>query len=220
MEHWDRFKQSMAMLGEVYDKEITPAKLKIYWQLLKQYPIDSIENAVLAHISQPNSAFFPKPGELIKHIQGDEITGDMIIAAARLCETPLGCLARIKIGQWDLENQDAFYLRQRAAECLQLLPEWKAKAAAGEYTDHEISVMLKYDISPAAPFFAGLAAPANANALLSRVKAISKSERHLKFIEPPHDASDTDKKAAAHPDVQKHIALLAQEVSISEESDT
>jgi hypothetical protein len=220
------FASLMGDLAQYYRQDpLGRVVLKMYFNALKQFSYEQVEYAAERHMTDTKSGqFFPKIADFVRALTGEDITADMIIAAARQMQTPLGCLARMHIGSWDLDNKGnmsgsswSFYIRQRAEEVIQLLPEWKAKANAGEYTDHEISVMLKYNISPAAPFFAGLAAPENANALLARADTISKSERHLKFIEPPHDASDTDKKTAAHPDVQKHIALLTQEVSTQEE---
>ena len=184
----DRFTDAMAVLGEVYDQEVGAAKIKIYWLALKQYSDDQIDHAVAAHISQEKCQFFPKPGELIKHIEGRAPTTDEVISSARLANSPMGILARIHIGTWDLNNQtDMFYLRQRAEECLQLMPEWKARAMNGEYTDHELSIMLKHDISPVAPFVAGLAPPSNTQQLLERSNDVANSKRHQLMIEPPYE---------------------------------
>ena len=141
----------------------------------------------------------------IKHLEGGELSLDMIIAAAKLKETPLGCLCSIHIGSWDLNNQDAFYLRQRAAECLQLLPQWKARAVNGDYSDHEIYVMIKYRIHPLSPFSFGLSAPAHSTGLMARFSDIARSNQYLKFIEPAHEHSQEEKTAPMNPSISKYI---------------
>ena len=209
------FKELFDGLADYYRQDrLGKLPMQIYFGALQKFSFESVSQAASAHLADTKSGqYFPKAADLIKHVEGGEITADMIIAAAKLGDTPLGLLAHIHIGSWDLNNQDAFYLRQRAAECLQLLPQWKAKAAAGEYSDHEISVMLKYDVSPAAPFAFGLAAPANAQALIERAAEIKQSPRHLKFIEPPHDQSESYKSATMHPEMQKKLAKLVDKVN-------
>jgi len=205
------FKALMVGLVEYYrssnpkQETLSNVALQIYFGALQRFTLEQIGDAVSAHLADTKEGqFFPKVANLVKHIEGGEITADMIIAAAKLADTPLGCLARIQIGSWDLDNQDGFYLRQRAAECLQLLPRWKIKAAGGDYSDHEVSVMLKYSVNPAAPFAFGLAAPENASALLKRAEKIAQSDRHLRFIEPPYDG-DNDKSAGMHPRIATYL---------------
>lgn len=194
-------------LRKEYGKPVQSSMMTLIdFRELSKYSIDQIYVAVGKHRSSGKGDFYPSPGRLIEHLDGGEITGDMIIAAAKLHDTPLGCLARIQIGSWDLDNQDGFYLRQRAAECLQLLPEWKRRAVAGEYTDHEISVMLKFDINPASPFAFGLAPPANAQELSARAGVIVKSAAYLEFIEPPYTSND--KTSSMHKSVVNQLEDL------------
>jgi len=136
--------------------------------------------------------FYPKAADLIKHIDGGEITSDYIVAAARLADTPLGVLARIHIGTWDLDNLNSFDLKQRAAECLQLLANWKARAMEGEYRDHEISMMVKHGVSPTQPFAMGLAGPQNAPKLVSRIMKVSATDRHKELLETRYGADDAE----------------------------
>lgn len=202
-----KFKEAMAVLGESYDKPFSEPKLKIYWQSLKSYSDEQIQHAVSKYISQENCQFFPKPGELISLIEGGKPTTDEIISSARLANSPMGILARIQIGTWDLNNQtDMFYLRQRAEECLQLMPDWKARAMRGEYTDHEISIMLKHNISPVAPFVAGIAPPSRTQELLARARSVKASKRHLLMIDPPYDG-DND-----HIKPSKDVAKVYQKI--------
>ena len=209
------FKELFDGLAEYYRQDhLSKPALQIYFASLERFSLDQINTAASAHVSDVKSGqFFPKAADFIRHLEGGEITADMIIASAKLKETPLGCLCAIQIGSWDLDNQDAFYLRQRAAECLQLLPEWKARSASGDYSDHEISIMLKYDVHPLTPFAFGLAAPANPDQLIQKFINVQSSERHLKFIEPVYVSSDDDKAVPMNEEVKKIIAQISEEMS-------
>ena len=205
-----KFKELMDGLTEYYQikspklEKLSVIALQLYFGTVKSYSLEQVMEAASKHMGDAKRGmFFPVAADLIIQLEGGEITAEMIVAAAQLSETPLGCLARIHIGSWDLSGADAFFLRQRATECLQFLPDWKGRAARGEYSDHEISVMLKYKVSPTAPLAFGLAAPAINNELLARTKEIEQSPRHLRFIEPAYDAATDDSAAPLHPSVAK-----------------
>jgi len=172
-------------LSEYYQREtITLVAAQIYFDSLKRYRFDQISSAVTLHVQNTeNGQYYPKVADIVRLIDGKEITADELIAAARLKQTPLGILCRIHIGSWDLEYAKDFYLRERAQECLQLLPEWRRRAQAGEYTQHEISIMLKHKVDPAARFHHGLPAPANAEKLRFRARQIEHSPRHLYLVD-------------------------------------
>lgn len=200
-----QFTDILDSLSDYYQKDpLKPMAVKIYFRALAGYSLAQIGEGVNAHLTGKWGHRFPLASDISDHIEGGTITADMIVAAAKLAETPLGCLARIHIGTWDLNNQDSFYLRQRAEECLQKLPEWKARAQAGEYTDHEMSVLLKYEIRPDAPFCLGAISPANSQQLLERAKRIEESPRHQAFIEPPYQG-DNEKSGEMHPDIKALI---------------
>lgn len=199
------FVETMDGLCGYYQKDPLPEMaVKIYFRAVAHCSVDAIKAALNKHLQDPKSGqFMPKAADLIKHIDGDEITADMVIAAAKLRSSPFGCMAAMHIGSWDLANLNSFDLKQRAHEVLLLLPEWKAKADQGDYTDHEISIMLKYGISPADPFANGLGRPANASLLEARVQDISRSPRHIALIEPP-SSSVVEKDDVMDPELVKH----------------
>lgn len=185
-----RFVEILNSASEMYSRQnLSDGAVVLYFRTLKRYTYDEIVDAMGRHVSDPkHGTFYPKVADLIRHIEGGEITTDMVISAARIKETPFGILCRIQIGSFDLESQtDMFYLKQRAQECLDKLPEWKSRALSGEYSDHEISMMLKFEINPSKPFMKGLQSPRNHQHLNKRVKAIYGSEKHKLALEAPHD---------------------------------
>ena len=177
-------------LADIYNRPPIGEKgSKIYIAMLSGYSIDQINYAFERHQRDPNEgAFFPKPANLLKHLEGDTITHDEVIAMSRLADTPLGILCRIKIGTYDLDNSnDHFYLKSRAAECLELLPEWKQRAKNGEFTEHEIKMMLKHKVNPSAPFYQGLPSPTCSDQINIKAKQIYNSDEFKQLIAPPDD---------------------------------
>jgi len=190
------FKELMTGLTAYYKtfnpklEPLTTMALRIYFNALKNYTLEQIMDAAGNHATDPKQGmFFPAAANLVKYLEGNEITADMIVAAAKLADTPLGCLAAIHIGSWDLSHQDAFYLRQRATECLQLMPKWRHRALIGEYTDHEISIMIKHNVDPCGPIAFGMAAPANVGRLLERQEQIKATRRHQEVLAAPYAPS-------------------------------
>lgn len=200
------FKSLMDGLSEYYQREnLSNVALGIYFDALARLEFEQISYAASKHVQSASGQFYPKAADFIRHIEGHGLTHDQIIAAARMAKTPLGVLCRIHIGHFDLEhNSDMFYLKQRAEECIQLLDEWKRRALAGEYTDHEISIMLKRGVNPTSPIHDGLPAPTNRQAISQRTVKISRSDRHQFLLEKPVEDDEGEKFEAAE-SVRKFI---------------
>ena len=67
----NKFKEVMTMISINYNEEVGNAKLRLWWTLFNQYPIETFEQAVHAHIVCPDSGMFPpKPANITKMIQG------------------------------------------------------------------------------------------------------------------------------------------------------
>jgi hypothetical protein len=208
MNHSDKqeFKTLFDGISEYYGKsKLSKMALQIYFGALEKYAIEDITTAASVHLQDTEGGkFYPKAADLIKHMSGGELKADDIVAAARLADTPLGILARIHIGTWDLDNLNSFDLRQRAAECLQLLPEWKSRGQAGDYTDHEISIMVKHEVNPSAPFSIGFARPQNALELDSRVRGVVCTDRHKQLVAPPYVEHEGQSKLMA-PEIKDRL---------------
>ena len=63
------FKELLSMLGEIHNKEITPTLARIYWEALKPYSVQQVQDAL--NQSVLTSRFMPKPVDLIELIEGD-----------------------------------------------------------------------------------------------------------------------------------------------------
>ena len=205
-----QFKELMDGVTEIYnpDKKLSVVAFQIYFSALESYTFEQVKSAVSAHVTDTaHGSFYPKVADIIRHIEGGDITTDQVISAARLAETPLGILARIHIGTWDLDKQkDLFVLKQKAQECLELFKGWKKRAALGEYTDHEISIMLKHGVDPGAPFYSGLSGPPDPAALRLRAQDISQTDRHKFLLEEPY-RGDNEKNAVIHPSLTKLLEV-------------
>jgi len=214
------FKELFDGLADYYRQEhLGNMAIRIYFGALQRYSLEQITEAASQHVADVKAGrFFPKAADFISQLEGGEITADALLAAAVVRQTPLGCLVRIAIGHWDIDCQDSFYLRQRATECLQRLPEWRSRAASGDYTDHEISVMLTHGVDPAAPVIQGIAPPAPALALRlrERAAAIALTPEHQKRIAAPYQPGPDDKTASLHPVVNGHVAALLEKMRVPE----
>ena len=185
-------------VSEYYEKKekLSMAIIKLYFDSLVNFDIAQVSVAITRHIESPDQGrFYPKIGCIKRQLEGGEVTPDMIISAAKLKRSPLGILARIHIGTWDLNNLGPFELKQRAIECQELLPAWKERAANGEYSDHEISIMIKHDVSPAAPFTNGISGPVDLIAMTSRIEKVTGNPKHLALI-GAHQEEPKDQKTS------------------------
>ena len=200
-------------LSEYYQRDnLTPVAMLLYYNSLQRFTIEQVQQAVSLHMQDTKQGqFYPKVADIVKHLEGKELTTDGVIAAARLKNTPLGILCRIQIGTLSLNSGDSFHLKQKAEECLQLLPEWKARALNGSYTDHELSIMIKHDVDPCQPFTIGLAQPVSTLELRLRLEAIKDTPRHKYLLEEPYtgdndNMSNVWNKPFPKPDNKRAVA--------------
>lgn len=184
--------------------------IKLYFNSLINFDLDQVSSAINKHIESPDHGqFFPKIADFKRQLEGASVSPDMIIAAAKLKKSPLGILARIHIGTWDLDNLGSFDLRQRAIECQDLLGEWKQRAANGEYSDHELSIMVKHGVNPLSPLTSGIAGPTDKRALTARVERLTGNSRHEFLLGNDNDKpSDTSTNPEQINEIRKQIKKL------------
>lgn len=66
-----RFAAVLDDLGTVYEKDVSPALKRLYWEDLGHLPIETIEAAASAHRRDPDRGrFFPKPADLLAKVPG------------------------------------------------------------------------------------------------------------------------------------------------------
>lgn len=63
-----QFVERMAVMGEIFDKELTQALMNIYWEVVKNYD-DQEVNAMFEHLLA-TCRFFPKPADMINALCG------------------------------------------------------------------------------------------------------------------------------------------------------
>ncbi len=68
----ETLKELLAVLGETFDRKISPAKGRAYWEALKGYETETVEAAISRAIRELK--FFPVPAEIIEFIEGNPRT--------------------------------------------------------------------------------------------------------------------------------------------------
>ena len=76
----DTFRDMMMAAGEVYGREITKPLLQMHFAALSHASIEQVQNAMMAHMQNPDSGqFFPKPADIIKQMTGTTKQQDAVI---------------------------------------------------------------------------------------------------------------------------------------------
>lgn len=63
-----QFIEILTGLGEIYEKKMSTVVLEIYWEALREYPLDDIKRATNNIVRTHKYATFPKPAEFIEYI--------------------------------------------------------------------------------------------------------------------------------------------------------
>jgi len=73
------FVNMLAGVFELYGKECSEFLIELYWRALESYEFTDISRAINAHVNNPDSGqFFPKPADVVKHIDGSTATRGMV----------------------------------------------------------------------------------------------------------------------------------------------
>jgi len=201
------FKKIMDSSCDYYSREkITVDVIKIYFSALSEYSINEVSQAISEHMRDvKNGSFFPKISDICRHIDGPILSTDDIIAAARNANTPLGIVARIHIGSHDLKTRDAYYLKQRATEVIQNMSSIKSRSMNGNYTQHELRLMIENNIDPEDRLYPRFQKPNLSKALKMSVLSI-KSEKEKENVE-------VKSKSNAHDDrISKEMSALVNKM--------
>lgn len=156
--------------------------LNLFFNLLTDYTYEQVEYAVGMHLKSSTGQFMVKPADIIKHLSIGQISHEEVISEARLKITPFGVMAAMKIGSWNLDNLNNYELKAYAQEVIHLLPGWQETKAKGNYTDHEMLILMKYDVNPSEPFMNGLPVPDNISDLRIQYSKVKKSDQYIEMI--------------------------------------
>ena len=176
---------------------LSASSIALYEAALSGYSTEQVRMAIGKYL-ESNATYFPSPGKLIEIIAGPKPDPSELIGMARAANCPLGILARIYIGTFDLNNANDFYLKDRAEEFLCGFEQIVKRASAGDYTDHELAIMAKHGVNPAMGLVSGFPPTREVrqslSARLSSLKALEKPVGHSNHL-PATIALGADKKS-------------------------
>ena len=69
MDDKGKFANTMVAMGELYDKELSPVLVNMYWTSLREFSDDDVSHAF--HVAMMTLKWFPKPSELREIITGN-----------------------------------------------------------------------------------------------------------------------------------------------------
>jgi len=70
-EDGEDFGLAIFALGEMYNKALSKGVVRMYWDSLDRFELLDVSNALRRYTEGDNASFFPKPGDIIKLIEGD-----------------------------------------------------------------------------------------------------------------------------------------------------
>lgn len=66
----NKFTKLLIAISEIYGKEMSPPGIEIYYQVLKNYSYDEIQNSLYLVVKTNKYNVMPKPAEIIENIEG------------------------------------------------------------------------------------------------------------------------------------------------------
>lgn len=203
------FKKLMDMTCDYYGKEhLNPVALKMYFDLMADRTVEQFTKAVTLHMKDPDQGrFMPKVADFERHMVGKQLTADSVLANARNPQDTFGVQCRVHIGSHDLSNcTDAFYLKQRAQECIELCSKWEQEAAQGLFAANLIEATRKHGIDPRKPYRDGLPTPLNQENLTLQVNQYDAEHRRALQLENKNKPAElTEEQKAKNLEKMKQI---------------
>jgi len=100
--------------AEVTGKDLTPEGKEMYYRSLEDQLVEDVERAVYRHLRDPDAgAFMPKPGDLLRHIDGDSES-----AALSAWHKVLEALSRVGSGESVVFDDPAIHV------CIEEMGGW------------------------------------------------------------------------------------------------
>ncbi len=165
-ERWNAY--TKAVTGKSVDGDV----MNVCFDTLSEYSLKDVTKAL--RINSTRSQWRPTPGgitEILGEIgirsQSSKLeppTASALVAQAQNASTPLGVMFRAKIGHFDLNNQDSFYLNAQATNYLLAFDDIVEGVMTHGY---DKVLMKKYNIALTAPLSNNLPGP---------------NDKHLKLV--------------------------------------
>ena len=71
-----KFTSTLVGLAGFYGTELSKTSLAIYWDTLREYEFEAVQEAMRSHIKDPeHGRFMPKPADIIRHLSADRVMG-------------------------------------------------------------------------------------------------------------------------------------------------
>lgn len=166
---WNAYTKTVT--GKSVDEDV----MMVCFDALMEHPLSDIRKAL--RISATRSQWRPTPASITDILREIGIgsqsakleapTASALVAQAQSASTPLGVMFRAKIGHFDLNNQDSFYLNAQATNYLLAFDDIVADVLANGYSKSQKELMNKYNIALTAPLAENLPGP---------------SDKHLKLV--------------------------------------
>ena len=159
--------------------------LNLYFGILEPYSFEQVQQALFKSLSSQDSKYGITPALVVKFLgvkEARELTWQDVIEMARKPTTPMAVLARIHIKSHYLNNFQPMEIKHRADTFLDSLEETKARAMAGDYTEHEIVTMIDHGVKVASPFMAGMQGIGDNQALRLKYEKAIRSPLHLENV--------------------------------------
>jgi len=162
---------SKMVTGKAVDEDV----MVICFDALLEYSLKDVMQAL--KINSTRSQWRPTPASITDILREIGIgsqsakleapTASALVAQAQSASTPLGVMFRAKIGHYDLNNQDSFYLNAQATNYLLAFDDIVADVLANGYSKSQKELMNKYNVALTAPLSDNLPGP---------------SDKHLKLV--------------------------------------
>ncbi len=165
--------------------EFTGDALELYYNILADHSFDDVQKALFKALSDEESKYGISPALIVKHLgvrQKRPINWQDVIEMARQPKTPMGVMARIHIKSYYLNTCENIAIKHRADTFLDGLEEMKARALAGDYTQHEIVCMIDHGVKVASPFMEGMPNIGDNEALRAKYDRALQSPQHLENV--------------------------------------
>lgn len=159
--------------------------LELYFAILAPHSFEQVQQALFKSLSTQDSKFGITPALIVRFLgvkESREYNWQDCIEGARKPKTPCDVLARIHIKSHYLNSYENMSIKHRADTFLDNLEENRARAMAGEYSEHEIVTMISHGVKVSSPFMIGMDSIGSNLALRGRYDQAIQSPLHIENV--------------------------------------